>query len=103
MLTYKILFEVIFISEFTDSEIRITSTFRSFRQANSRQTGQQANMISFRKTITERGFLGSGICSPVSKMFNTVMFCVLLVVLFLWCYPSHGTGSREGAFNQQER
>ena len=108
--------------------------------------------------LCERGFLGSGICSPVS---NTVMFCVLLIVLlstgsgrhsdaaheirligccillnfvpktvplssssqspldrlspfgrlasleamhlFLWWYPSHGTGSREGAFNQQER
>ena len=45
----------------------------------------------------------SGICSPVSRMFNIIMFCVLLVVLFLWWYPSHGTGSREGAFNQQER
>ena len=33
---------------------------------------------------TERGFLGSGVYSPVSKTFNTVMFCVLLVVLFLW-------------------
>ena len=51
----------------------------------------------------ERGFLGSGICSPIFKTFNTVIFCVLLIVLFLWWYPSHRTGSREGAFNQQER
>ena len=47
--------------------------------------------------------MGVGVYSPVSKMFNTIMFCVLLIVLCLWCYPSHGTGPREGAFNQLER
>ena len=31
----------------------------------------------------------------------SVMFCVLLIVLYLWCFPSHGTGPWEGAFNQQ--
>ena len=33
----------------------------------------------------------------------SVMFCVLLFVLCLWCYLSHGTGPWEGAFNQQGR
>ena len=33
----------------------------------------------------------------------SVMFCVLLIVLYLWCFPSHRTGPWEGAFNQQER
>ena len=34
---------------------------------------------------------------------RSVIFCVLLIVLCLWCFPSHGTGPREGPFNQQER
>ena len=29
------------------------------------------------------------------------MFCVLLIVLSLYCSSSHGTGPWEGAFNQQ--
>ena len=33
----------------------------------------------------------------------SVMFCVLLVVLCLWCFPCHGTGPWEAAFNQLER
>ena len=51
----------------------------------------------------ETGLLGSDVHSPVSKAFDIIMFCVLLVVLFLWWYPSCVTSSREGALNQQER
>ena len=41
------------------------------------------------KTPGERGFLGSCVCSPVSKAFNTVMFCTSHCVVFMVIPLSH--------------